>query len=106
MIWEQGWRVRVVDDLMMDGKRLNLWLPRGDVVAQLIGFDEHGYGIMRDHDPMTVPEFPGFVFPNDALEAVGRVLRPGPSEAQLDEVRAALLVEQGRVDRVLDGLMP
>ena len=96
-----GWKAHLADDFLADGRRLFLHAKRGDVISLLTSFDEYGNGIMEEVAEGAVPEFPGFHFPNEALEALAEVLKPGPTQEQLDELRASLDYERTRVDRML-----
>ena len=96
-----GWKAHLADDFLADGRRLFLYASRGDTISLLTSFDEYGNGIMEEVAEATVPEFPGFRIPNEALDALAEVLKPGPTKEQLDDLRATLEVERSRVDRLL-----
>lgn len=101
------WRVAIRDDRWPTNEALVMvWRDVGSCVEVLMsdGRREH-----IDHN-VKAPDDAGVVLPFDALSALRDAIdeRTGrrQSDAVADELRKAIEVERGRVDRVLGALLP
>lgn len=104
-----GWRVHLNETpsgWARDVVELTIFrrLPQGGG-EQLTGWDEIA-------GPITEPVLEGatlkrgFEIPRQALDSLRDQLKPGPSLAELDQLKEALATERARLDLVLDRLCP
>lgn len=101
------WRAHVTDDFMQYGRRVHLARPAGPGMVDVVtGFREDGTPTIDRFSNDVNVDAPGFLLPQDALEALVEKVKPGPASGELGALREALKVERDRIDRLLDRLAP
>lgn len=92
----RGWQARFVDEHYMDGRRLHLWCPVGDMLNVAVGqFDT----LMVD-PAVEVPQA-GIFLPGDCYQAIVDAVDPPAHKAEIRRLEDALRLEQIRVDQML-----
>lgn len=101
MIGESGGWVAVMEESWDGTATLHLVNRQQGAVREIIGFQETGLPIWEYVEEGTRGTFAGFRIPLDALKGIAEVLKPGPSQGEVQRLEESLGVERARVDQVL-----
>ncbi len=99
-----GWKANIAStDRLMRWQNVYFYQerPKEQSIKMITGWDEYGELTYEEVPDGSEPESPGLVLPYGCLDALAPLLRPGPSEEVLDELRLQLATELSRVDKFL-----
>lgn len=97
--------IRVTDDFMIDGLAVYIAIKHSSTNRQLMHLHGNGAVSWDDVDPVAITE-PTFKLPGDAARALlDALLRHYQGASDMHTVRADLLHERGRVDKLTDAMI-